>query len=322
MIAIVGPTGAGKTALSLLVAREVDGEIISMDSRQVYRGMDVGTDKVGARERVLVPHHGLDIRDPDQRYSAGEFGRDARRWIGAIQARGRVPVLAGGTGFFLRVLTDPIFREPSLDPARREALEAALGALPRPEIERWVRALDPERAEVAIAGGCQRMLRTITITILTGRGLSWWHHRHPTDGKPLPCVVCVLDVPREVLDERIRRRVHDMVAGGFRDEVAGLLTAGYTRDDPGLNGVGYREMADHLAGRITLEEAVERTRVATRRYAKRQVTWFRHQLGTDAVTVDGTASLAAQQAAVVNAWRAGGGGSRAGASRAAAEVAQ
>ena len=322
MIAIVGPTGSGKTALSLLVARELDGEIISMDSRQVYRGMDVGTDKVGARERALVPHHGLDIRDPDQRYSAGEFGRDARRWIGAIRARGHVPVLAGGTGFFLRVLTDPIFREPPLDPARRDALEAALGALPRPEIERWVRALDPERAELAVAGGCQRMLRTITITLLTGHGLSWWHDRHPTDGKPLPGVVCVLDVPREVLDERIRRRVHDMVAGGFRDEVAGLLRAGYTRDDPGLNGVGYREMADHLAGRITLDEAMERTRVATRRYAKRQVTWFRHQLGPDAVTVDGTASLAAQRAAVVNAWRARRGGSRAGAGRAAAEAAQ
>ena len=322
MIAIVGPTGSGKTALSLLVARELDGEIISMDSRQVYRGMDVGTDKVGARERALVPHHGLDIRDPDQRYSAGEFGRDARRWIGAIRARGHVPVLAGGTGFFLRVLTDPIFREPPLDPARRDALEAALGALPRPEIERWVRALDPERAEIAIAGGCQRMLRTITITLLTGHGLSWWHDRHPTDGKPLPGVVCVLDVPREVLDERIRRRVHDMVAGGFRDEVAGLLRAGYTRDDPGLNGVGYREMADHLAGRITLDEAMERTRVATRRYAKRQVTWFRHQLGPDAVTVDGTASLSAQRAAVVNAWRARRGGSRAGAGRAAAEAAQ
>ena len=162
------------------------------------------------------------------------------------------------------------------------------------------------------------MLRTIIIILLTGHGLSWWHDCHPTDGKPLSGVVCVLDVPREVLDERIRRRVHDMVAGGLRDEVAGLLRAGYTRDDPGLNGVGYREMADHLAGRITLEEAMERTRVATRRYAKRQVTWFRHQLGPDAVSVDGTASLAGQQAAVVSAWRARRGGSRAGASRAGA----
>ena len=319
-LAIVGPTGAGKTALSLRVARELDGEIISMDSRQVYRGMDVGTDKVSARQRALVPHHGLDIRDPGQRYSAGEFGRDARRWIGAILSRGRVPVLAGGTGFFLRVLTDPIFREPPLDPARRDALEATLAALPRPEVERWVRALDPERADLAIAGGCQRMLRTITITLLTGHGLSWWHRRHPTDAKALPGVVCVLDVPREVLDERIRRRIHDMVAGGFRDEVAGLLGAGHTRDDPGLNGVGYREMADHLAGRITLEDAMERTRVATRRYAKRQVTWFRHQLGPDAVTVDGTASAAAQQAAVVSAWRARRGESRAGSGGAVAEA--
>lgn len=303
-LAIAGATGAGKTALSIAVARELGGEIISMDSRQIYRGMDIGTAKVSRRERALVPHHGLDIRDPDQRYSAGEFGRDARRWIAAIQARGRVPVLVGGTGFFLKVLTDPMFREPPLDPARRAALEKALEALPREEIERWVRVLDPARAEVAIAGGYQRMVRVLSVTLLTGHGLSWWHTRHPTDGKPLDGVVCCLDVPRDVLDERIRLRVEAMVADGLAAEVACLLKAGYTRDDPGMNGVGYREVADHLQGRITLEDAMERIRVATRRYAKRQETWFRHQTGPGVVTVDGTAPLEVQAAVVANAWRA------------------
>ena len=302
-LAIVGCTGAGKTALSLLVARELDAEIISMDSRQVYRGMDIGTAKVTPRERALVPHHGIDIRDPGERYSAGDFGRDARRWIAEIRSRGRVPLLVGGTGFFLRVLTDPIFREPPLDPGRRAALEDALGSLSRREMMRWVRVLDPERADVAIAGGCQRMLRTLSVTLLTGRGISWWHVRHPTEGKPLVGVICRKSVGTEVLGRRIERRMNHMVAAGFPDEVRQLLDSGHTPDDPGMNGVGYREMAAHLAGEITLDEAVERTCRATRGYAKRQRTWFRHQLGPGVVEVGGTAPLETQAAAVAGAWR-------------------
>ena len=309
-LAIVGCTGAGKTALSLHVAQELNTEIISMDSRQVYRGMDIGTAKATPRERALVPHHGLDLRDPGERYSAGDFGRDARCWSRAIRARGRLPLLVGGTGFFLRVLTDPIFREPRLDGARRAALEGMLAAQPREELERWVRVLDPERAALAVMGGYQRMLRTLTVTILTGRKLSWWHAHHPTEGKALRGVVCWLRVPREVLGKRIDRRVRDMVQAGFRDEVARLLGAGYAPDGPGMDGVGYREMADHLAGSITLDEAVEGTRRATRRYAKRQRTWFRHQLGPDRVEVDGTAPLATRVEAVVGAWRARGGAGR------------
>ena len=302
-LAIVGCTGTGKTALSLLVARELDGEVISMDSRQVYRGMDIGTAKATARERALVPHHGLDIRDPGERYSAGDFGRGARRWIAEIRSRGRVPLLVGGTGFFLRVLTDPIFREPPLDPARRAALEDALGTLSRREMMRWVRVLDPERAEIAIAGGCQRMLRALSVTLLTGQRMSWWHGRHPTEGKRLVGVVCRKSIPPAMLRRRIENRTREMVAAGFLDEVEGLLRAGHTPDDPGMNGVGYREMAAHLAGGITLDEAVERTCRATRRYAKRQRTWFRHQLGPGVVEVDGTAPLEAQAATVVKAWR-------------------
>lgn len=302
-LAIVGCTGSGKTALSLRVVRRLGAEIISMDSRQVYRGMDVGTAKATTRERASVPHHGLDLREPGQRYSAGEFGRDARRWIRDIRARGRVPLLVGGTGFFLRVLTDPIFREPPLDGARRARLERALGALPRPELERWMRVLDPERvAALSGPGGYQRMIRTVTVTLLTGRKLSWWHVRHPTGADPLRGVVCLLRVPRGALGERIDRRVRAMVEAGFRDEVAGMLAAGCSPDDPGMDGVGYREMAEHLAGRITLDEAVERTRRATRRYAKRQRTWFRHQLGPDAVVVDGTAPPEVQAEVVVGAW--------------------
>jgi len=304
MVAIVGPTAAGKTALSLVVAQELGGEIISLDSRQIYCGMDIGTAKATAAERALVPHHGLDIRNPDQRYSAGEFGRDARRWIGAIRGRGRVPVLVGGTGFFLKALSEPLFREPPMDADERRALEDVLGRLPRAELERWVRRLDPARAAIAIAGGCRRMLRVLSITILTGRNLSWWHGHHPTEDEPVAGTTCLLEVPREVLDERIRRRVSAMVEDGLEDEVARLTEAGYRPSDPGMNAVGYREVAEHRAGRASLAEAIERIRVATRQYARRQATWFRHQLSPDAVKVDGTAPLEEQAATVVAAWRA------------------
>lgn len=304
-LAIVGPTGAGKTALSLLVAQRIGGEIISMDSRQIYRGMDVGTAKASPDERAAVPHHGLDIRDPGERYSAGEFGRDARRWIAEIRGRGAVALLVGGTGFFLRVLTDPIFREPPLDSGRRTTLEGFLGNMPGPELERWVRIIDPARAEVAARGGRQRMVRTLSVALLTGRPLSAWHRRQPAEAAPLRALVCLLEVPPETLDVRIRRRVRAMVADGFVEEVAALLAAGHTRNDPGLNGVGYREIADHLEGALSVDEAMERTRVATRQYARRQRTWFRHQLGPETVRVDGEAPLEAQCSAVVRAWSAG-----------------
>ena len=303
-LAIVGPTGAGKTALSLLVAKQIAGEIISMDSRQIYRGMDVGTAKASPDERTAVPHHGLDIRDPGERYSAGEFGRDARRWIEEIGARGGVAILVGGTGFFLKVLTDPIFREPLLDSGRRTTLEGFLGNLPGPELERWVRLLDPARAEVAAQGGRQRMVRAISVALLTGRPLSAWHRRRPAEAAPLRALACLLEVPPDVLDARIRQRVRAMVEQGFVEEVAGLIASGHNRADPGLDGVGYREMADHLEGAISLDEAIERTRVATRQYARRQRTWFRHQLGPGTVRVDGTAPLEVQCEAVVSAWHA------------------
>src|SRR5688572_1894757 len=144
-LAIVGPTASGKTALSLAVARRIGAEIVSMDSRQVYRGMDVGTAKVDASIREAIPHHGLDLVDPDQSFNAGRFAREARPWIADIHARGRVPLLVGGTGFFLRALTEPIFREPPVDLERRDALRRWLGAQPSERLVRWVAVLDPER---------------------------------------------------------------------------------------------------------------------------------------------------------------------------------
>ena len=302
-LAIVGPTAAGKSELGVEVALRLEGEVVSLDSRQVYRRMDIGTAKLTPAERRGVPHHGLDLIDPDQAYSAGRFARDARRWICEIRERGRVPVLVGGTGFFLRALTAPIFREPPLDPARRRALRRWLGARPRAELERWTRALDPERAALAAAGGPQRMLRALEVALLSGRPLTWWHRHAPSENEPLAGVVALVELPRAELDRRIDARVDAMLGAGLEEEVRGLLAAGHAPDDPELTAVGYREMVARLAGVLDRDEAAARIRRATRAYARRQATWFRNQLSGEVVRLDGLAPLEERVERVVEAWR-------------------
>jgi tRNA dimethylallyltransferase len=301
-LAIVGPTASGKTGLSLEVGRRLGGEVVSMDSRQVYRGMDVGTGKVALRERALLPHHGLDLLDPDERYSAGRFARDARVWIREIRGRGRVPLLVGGTGFFLRALIQPMFSEPELDRERLERLRLFLNGLPEGKLQEFARVLDPSRAEQAAQGGKQRLTRTVEMALLTGRPLSDWHLEAGPEEEALSCVVFFLDLPRDLLYERINQRVSRMVDEGFAEEVRGLLDAGYLPEDPGMTGSGYREMVRFLEGKITQDEALEEIRRSHRRYARRQTTWYRHQLPPQAVVLDGTGDLGALVGDVVGEW--------------------
>jgi len=293
-LAVTGPTASGKTDLSLALAERALVEIVSMDSRQVYRDMDVGTDKVARAARRTVPHHGLDLVGPEERYSAGRFAREARRWIGEIEERGALPLLVGGTGFFLKALLEPVFAEPPLDPERLEALRAWLKGQVRERLEHWVGLLDPERAELAAEGGPQRLGRTLEVALLSGRPLSWWHREAPAEEPGLPGVVVVLDLPRDEMDRRIDERVGGMIERGLVDEVRALLDAGHAVDEPGMTGTGYREIAAHLRGEATLDEAVEEIRRSTRRYARRQLTWFRHQLPDGTVRIDATAPVAEQ----------------------------
>jgi len=301
-LAITGATTSGKTEVALEVAQRLRGEIISMDSRQLYRGMDIGTDTATRDARSGVPHHGLDLVDPDARYSAGQFARDARRWIGEIHGRGHIPILAGGTGFFLRALIEPVFQEPEMDSGQVERLRAALDQIELRELERWVAVLDPDRAEVAIGGGRQRVTRTLEVALLTGRPLSHWHAVRAPDGDPVPCLVVVLDLDRAELDRRINARVDRMIERGLVQEVQTLLDQGYGPDDPGMTGTGYREIIQVIRGTRSLEDALDEMKRQTRRYARRQLTWFRHQLPEDAVWLAATLTPQQRVEQIVHLW--------------------
>lgn len=301
-LAIVGPTASGKTALSLQAGRALDAEIVSMDSRQIYRGMDIGTGKVSLRERALLPHHGLDILDPDEPYSAGQFSRDARTWIRDIRGRGRTPLLVGGTGFFLRSLMEPMFREPDLDPHRLGRLRAFLTGMELEQLVAFVRILDPERAEAAEKGGRQRLTRAVEMALLTGRPISRWHRESAPGAPPLRGLVVLVEHPREMLYQRINSRVGAMVGEGFLEEVERLVDSGYSAGDPGMTGAGYREMLAVVSGEATLDEATEKIRQSHRNYARRQMTWFRHQLPVPPLVVEGGQPLERMARTVLDAW--------------------
>lgn len=300
---ITGATATGKTAVAIAVAQEIGGEIISLDSRQVYQGMDIGTAKATPAQRAAVPHHGLDLLPPSERYSAGRFAADARRWIGEIRARGRVPILVGGTGFFLRALTHPLFAEPVLEPERKERLKQYLNRLPQPELLRWLEHLDPQGAATLSPGtGRQRIARMIEIALLTGRSLRWWQ-QHTRGPEPLHLLTVVLELDRATLYQRINRRVRQMFAAGLVDEVRSLLEHGYDERAPGMNTTGYIEVLPHLRGTASLEDAVDAVQRATRRYARRQITWFRHQLAEPVLRIDAARPQSTIVAIIVNEWR-------------------
>lgn len=299
-LVIVGPTASGKTAVAVAVARRLSTDVISLDSRQVYRGMDIGTAKPTDLERAGVPHHGFDLVDPSDRFNAGRFAALARAWIADIRSRGGVPVLAGGTGFFLRALTQPMFDEPELDPVRKEAWKSYLADLPGESLDRWARALGAG-ANVR-SSDRQRLSRVIEIATLTGRSLEWWQRAAPQSEPAIDPDVFVLDLPRDVLRRRIEERVEAMIEAGLVGEVAQLMESGFDERAAGMNATGYVELIPHVRGQRSLDEAVAMIISATRRYARRQLTWLRHQLPPDATWLDARAPANELADAIVRQW--------------------
>ena len=298
---IVGPTAVGKTAVALALAAHWPLEVVSADSRQVYRRLDIGTAKPTRRERARLPHHGLDMVEPGTRYSAGHFARDAEGWVREIRDRGRLPVVVGGTGLYVRALAEGLFQEPTLDPVRRRSLDAFTARLESIELLRWAERLDPGFR----GGGRQRAARAVEVALLTGRPLSWWQQAARAQGVIDPWYI-VLTVPRPVLHQRILVRAQEMVRRGLIEEVAAVLAEGHAPAAPGLDGIGVREAVDYLHGRRSRESVAEAIAISTRQYAKRQQTWFRHQLGAQVHTLDATRPPAKLAAEIMELWGAGG----------------
>lgn len=275
VVFLLGPTASGKSALALAIARRLPCEIISVDSGQVYRGMDIGTAKPDAAARAAVPHHLIDIRDPDQPYSAGEFRDDAQRLIPQIKARGHVPLLVGGTFLYFRALERGLATLPAADPQLRLAIEDEAAARGWPALHAELAGVDPTTAARIAPADRQRISRGLEVYRLTGRPLSAWQAQAAAFASP-PALRLILAPPaRDTLYAAIDARFEAMLAAGLLDEVARLRAAGHSRDLPALRAVGYRQLWSHLAGETDYPTLVEAAKTASRQYAKRQLTWLR-----------------------------------------------
>ena len=300
---IVGSTGVGKTAVAVALAARRPVTVISADARQLYRGLDIGTAKPGTDVLARVPHRGLNLLEPGERYSAGRFARDAAEWVVQIRAEGRSPVVVGGTGLYIRALADGLFNEPVLDPERRERLRAWSGDLEAEQLVRWAGRLDARFP----GGGRQRAARAIEVALLTGRALSWWQREARASGVLRPWYIH-LTMPRDVLHRRLAARVDQMLAAGLVDEVRQALARGIPADAPGLDGIGYREVVAMLDGSLPEPLLRDAILAATRQYAKRQDTWFRNQLRESQVwTINATDAPALIADRILERWKGGGG---------------
>ncbi len=250
-----------------------------------------------------MPHHGVGFLSPGDRYGAGGFARRARSWIDDIRGRNRVPILSGGTGLFYRALTNPIFREPEIAAGRRASLEAWLESQSLETLRRWTLALDPKLAERLAVLDRHRCLRAIEMSLLTGCRLTWWQSHGQPEAEAINLSAVVLSLSAEEHRTRIRCRAESLLDGGWAEEVERLLTAGHGSDSPAFSSIGYRAVAEWTRDEISREEALTRIVRDTWAYARRQRTWFRHQLPPDALILDGEMTVVEAVDAVIEAWQ-------------------
>jgi len=272
IVAVVGATASGKTGLSLDLAQRLGGEVVNTDAMQVYRGMDVGTAKLPVGERRGIAHHLVDTHDVTERLSVAEFQAEARSVIASLRARGVVPVLVGGSALYVRAILDR-FEFPGTDPAIRARLESELASVGPAGMHVRLRELDPEAAGRILVENGRRIVRALEVVELTGRPYS---ASLPTLEYADPASLQVgIDIDRPALDRRIEQRVDEMFAAGFVAEVERLLAVGLAEGRTASRAIGYSAVSAYLTGGLTLDEARERTVIATRRYARRQDSWFR-----------------------------------------------
>ena len=279
LIVIGGPTACGKTGFSIKLAKKIGGEIISADSMQVYRYMDIGTAKVTPEEADGVPHYLIDEFDPDEEYNVMLFQQKAKAYMEEIWAKGKTPILVGGTGFYINALLyDNDFTETENDTSyREECYKLAQEQGPEVLFER-LKEVDPEYAEIMHANNVKRVTRALEYHYLTGQKFSEHNAEQKEKETPYDAAVIILNMDREKLYERIELRIDLMMQEGLLEEVKGLLDKGYTPDLVSMQGIGYKEFIPYFNGECTLEEAVTQLKTNTRRFAKRQLTWFRRQI--------------------------------------------
>ncbi|MCC6486045.1 MAG: tRNA (adenosine(37)-N6)-dimethylallyltransferase MiaA [Candidatus Hydrogenedentes bacterium] len=275
ILAVVGPTASGKTSLAIELALRLGTEIISADSMQVYKGMEIGTSAPSQADQARVKHHFVSFLEPDQPFSAGDFERQARPMVEFINARNKIAVVTGGSGLYVSALLDGLFDgPPASEPIRRHLHDQADAYGVAPLFER-LQKTDPDYAQLIQPNDLRRIVRALEVHELTGQSLSAHHRKHQELRPILPSVQVALDFPREVLYERIAKRVDNMLDSGFIEEVKALLDAGHGPALERLRSLGYREFASYLRGEKSLQEARDAMIMLTRRYAKRQLTWFR-----------------------------------------------
>lgn len=277
VVAVLGPTATGKSALALSIAERCNGEIVNCDSTAVYRGFDIGTDKVTLEERRGVPHHLIDIVDPAAEYTAAQFARDAAAAIRGIQARGRLPLVVGGTGFYYRALTRGLFPGPGRDAELRRRLEAIPGRRGLPFLHRMLQRVDPDSALRIQPRDVKRIVRALEVFFLTGRPMTAHFAETASPIAEMRVLAIALRLPAAQTSARVTRRVDQQFERGLLDEIRGLLASGVPEDARPFGGLVYRQALEHLHG--VRDEAATRALIAqeNRRYARRQLTWFKKE---------------------------------------------
>ena len=280
VIVIAGPTASGKTGLSVEVAKQLHTEIVSADSMQIYQGMDVGTAKVTTQEMCGIPHHMIDIVSPMENYNVSRYVEDAKPIVDDILSRGKIPVIAGGTGLYINSLVYGYDLAPiPSDDALREEITQLYEEKGGEFLLEELRKIDPKTAQRLHPNNARRLIRALEVYRISGTTISDQEERTKNAPKPYDVKFFVLDTDRDKLYERINRRVDIMLENGLVEEVKTLLGHGIPKTNTSMQAIGYKEIVEYLDGYLTLDEAVEKLKMESRRYAKRQLTWFRRNEG-------------------------------------------
>jgi tRNA dimethylallyltransferase len=277
LLVVCGPTAVGKSVVGARMAELFNGEVISADSMQVYRQLDIGTDKPSPELRTRVPHHMVDVADLSESYSAAGYEREAGAVINRLLSENKLPVVVGGSGLYIRILLKGIFPAPPASASIRTRLKQEAEERGLDLLYQRLKIVDPDYARVAAPNDLRRIVRALEVFELTGVQFSEWHQRHRSVQQPRDAFMLGLLRPREELYRRIEERVDRMFERGLVEEVHRLLEQGYSDSLRRIRALGYVEVTDYLEGRTSLEEAIDLTKRNSRRYAKRQITWFRKE---------------------------------------------